>query len=251
MTGLSDYNPRSFPRMWTVALVLVVLACAVFPFDGLISDAAEWLRQHLGGDANRELEALQQYGQFGSMVAVSVGFVLLQPWRARRVLDLMAAAGLTWAVTISMKMLVGRPRPKFGEPGVFLGPWGRYLVSPEAGERHAWEFWGPISSDLWSMPSSHTAFAMMFSVFLGSLAPRLRPLLWILAAIVGLGRLMFGGHYPSDVLVGAAVGWVCGWLVVRHSAGVRGLDRVWKWKVNPNAPGAYGRLVEAERTHGV
>ncbi|KAA0217439.1 MAG: phosphatase PAP2 family protein [Leptolyngbya sp. PLA3] len=251
MTGRSDYNPRIVPRIWTVGLLLVALACAVFPFDGAIADAAAWLRQRLSGDAERELEAIQQYGQFGSMVIVSVAFVLLQPWRARRLLDLAAASGLTWVVTIALKMLVGRPRPKFEDPGVILGPWGRYLVSPEGGERHAWEFWGPISSDLWSMPSSHTAFAVMFSVFLGSLAPRLRPLLWVLAGMVGAGRVLFGGHYLSDVLAGAAVGWVCGWLVVRCSGGVRGVDWMWKRTVHRQAPGAYGRLVQAERSHGL
>lgn len=251
MTGLSDYNPRISPRkpprMWTVALALLVLAGAAIPFDGAISDAAEWLRTRLGGDAKRELEALQQYGQFTSIVILSVGFVLLQPWRARRLLDLAGATGLTWVVTMALKMLVGRPRPRFDDPWVILGPLGRYQVSPEAGMRHAWEVWAPISSDLWSMPSSHTAFAVMCSVFLASMAPRLAPLLWVLAGMVGVGRVLFGGHYPSDVLAGAAVGWVCAWMVVRHSAGVRGVDWVWRLMVRRDAPGKYRRLVEAER----
>lgn len=263
MKGHSDYNPRTSaltcplirPRtgrwIWTWGLVLLGLAGTVFPFDGVMSEAAQSVGDRLGGDTERELEAIQQYGQFGNMLIVGVAFVLLQPWRARRLLDLGAAAGLTWVVAIALKMLVGRPRPKFEDPGAILGPFGVYDAGPEAGLRHAWEFWTPISSDLWSMPSSHTAFAVMFSVFLASLAPRLEPLLWVLAAVVGVCRVLFGAHYPSDVLVGAAVGWICAWVVVRHSAGVRGVDWVWTRTVNRKGQGRYRRLVEAEHAHGL
>ncbi|MCL4222557.1 MAG: phosphatase PAP2 family protein [Phycisphaerales bacterium] len=251
MKDRSDYNPpkdpRTGPRLWTWGLVLIGLGCVAYPWDGAVMQAAGALGERLGGDVRRELEAIQQYGQFGSIVIVSVAFVLLQPWRARRLLDLGAAAGLTWVVAIALKMLVGRPRPKFEDPRAILGPFGVYDVGPEAGVRHAWEVWAPISSDLWSMPSSHTAFAVMFSVFLASLAPRVAPLVWVLATLVGACRVLFGAHYLSDVLVGAGVGWICGWLMVRRSAGVLGMDWVWKRAVNREAPGAYGRLVEAEQ----
>lgn len=251
MKRRSDYNPRIGPRIWTWGVGLIVLAAIAFPFDRAVSDWARGVGSSLGGDVRRELESLQQYGQFGSMIVVGVAFLLLQPWRARRVLDLVAAAGLTWVVTFGLKMLVGRPRPKFEDPGVLLGPFGQYPVSPEAGIRHAWEFWSPISSDLWSMPSSHTAFAVMFSVFLAGLAPRLRPLVWVLAGVVGASRVLFGGHYLSDVLAGAGVGWICGWLIVQHSGGVRGLDWVWKRAVDRDAEPAWPSLVAAERERGV
>lgn len=253
MKGRSDYNPRNDhrtgPRLWTWGLVLAGLGCVAFPFDPVIGQAAQAIGERLGGDARRELEALQQYGQFGSIFIVSVAIVLLQPWRARRLLDLGAAAGLTWVVAIALKMLVGRPRPKFEDPGAILGPFGVYDVGPEAGVRHAWEVWAPISSDLWSMPSSHTAFAVMFSVFLTRMSPRLAPLVWVLAALVGVCRVLFGAHYLSDVLVGAGVGWICGWLMVRHSAGVRGVDWIWTRTVNRKGQGRYRRLVEAEHAH--
>lgn len=237
----SDYNP------WTWCLVLLALGALVFPFDGAISAWARSLGGSLGGDARRELEAWQQYGQFGWLVVAAVALGLLQPWRARRLLDLAAAAGLTWVVAFGLKLMVGRPRPKFDDPGILLGPFGQYPVGPEAGVRHAWEFWTPISSDIWSMPSSHTAFAAMLSVFLIAMAPRVRPLVVVLAVLVGVCRVLFGAHYPSDVLAGAAVGWVCAAVVVRHSAGVRGLDWVWKRVVSGEARPAYPELVRAER----
>lgn len=242
MTNRSDYNPR----IWTGGIVLLVCAAAVFPFDGVLSKKAVELASQLGGDLRRELEAWQQFGQFGWIVVSAIALALLQPWRTRRLLDLALAVALTWIVAFGLKLLIGRPRPKFDDPGILLGPFGEYPVSSEAGVRHAWEFWTPISSDLWSMPSSHTAFAVMLSVFLSAMAPRLRPLVIALAATVGVCRVLFGAHYPSDVLVGAAVGWVCAQLVVTHSAGVRGLDWLWVRAVNRDAKPAFPRLIKRE-----
>ena len=41
---------------------------------------------------------------------------------------------------------------------------------------------------------------------LGIVLPRLRPLWWTLAVIVGLERIAENAHYPSDVVAGAALG---------------------------------------------
>lgn len=69
-----------------------------------------------------------------------------------------------------------------------------------------------------SFPSGHTttAFALAFWVFL--LTYRTRYRWWgygalLLAGLVGLSRVYRGVHYPSDVLVGAAVGVLWGALV--------------------------------------
>ncbi|KZZ41678.1 MAG: phosphatase PAP2 family protein [Saccharospirillaceae bacterium] len=60
--------------------------------------------------------------------------------------------------------------------------------------------------DLYSFPSGHTMnavnFAVLFSVFFPAL-------LWIVAPfalLVALSRVILGMHYPTDVLVGAALG---------------------------------------------
>jgi membrane-associated phospholipid phosphatase len=189
---------------------VAVLAGAGFvliPFDGALSEAAGAFRQEvLGGDLRRELEALQQYGQGAITLLVAWAIWLLDRARRRRLLDWAAGALLAAAVAYPAKMLVGRPRPKFGDPGVFLGPFGAYPIDAEVGVRHAWEVWAGISSDLWSMPSTHTVFAVVMSVALASLYPALRPLAVVMAALVGVSRVIFGAHYPSDVLIGAAIG---------------------------------------------
>ncbi len=247
MVERSDYNRVP----WRLAIGLVVLGLIAYPFDRTVSHWIVSAGQHLGGDVRRELEAWQQFGQAGWLVVFAIGFALVQPWRARRLLDLAAAAAVTWGVAFAAKLTIGRPRPKFDDPSVLLGPFGAYPVNNEAGIRHAWEFWAPISSDLWSMPSSHTAFAVMMAVFVSAMIPRLAPLVVGLAVLVGVSRVVFGAHYPSDVFFGAAVGLVSSCWVIQRSAGVRILDWVWARAIDRKAQPALPGLELAEREHGI
>ncbi len=200
---------------WAIAGGLVLAGAGVFPLDPVIYDAVRGVGMTLGGDVVRELEALQQFGGVSSVVIVALVVWLGDPMRRARLLDLLAAFVCTGLVVQALKMIIGRPRPKFDDPGIVLWPFGRYPM-PEAdppGVYHAWEIWEDISSDLWSMPSSHTSAAVVLAVFIGVVYPRLRPLAIALAAIVAVARVLLGAHYPSDVLVGAGVGFL-----VAHAA---------------------------------
>jgi membrane-associated phospholipid phosphatase len=81
-----------------------------------------------------------------------------------------------------------------------------------------------------SFPSGHTAHAFMSVVFLnmvyGKLKPDspLRPWLWagslVAAGTVGYLRYDSGNHFPTDILAGAAIGGLAGWMVPRlHETG--------------------------------
>ncbi len=179
----------------------------LFVFDGRISTFVRSLS--LPNDLRRELELLQQYGAPGSMIVTAAAIWLLDPARRRRLADWLLAAGLATASASILKIVVGRARPRFGDPTALLGPWGAHPA-------------GSVSSaDLWSMPSSHTAVAVVMSVFLIRLYPALRPLAIPLAMLVGICRVILGAHYPSDVFVGAIIGYVVADHVLERSWGTR------------------------------
>lgn len=60
--------------------------------------------------------------------------------------------------------------------------------------------------DAFSFPSGHTLHAVAFALLLGTAYPALAAPLWALAGLIGAARVVLGVHYPSDVLVGAAIG---------------------------------------------
>jgi undecaprenyl-diphosphatase len=76
--------------------------------------------------------------------------------------------------------------------------------------RHPWS-----SSTDASFPSDHTAlsFAIAFAVLAFDTVAGI--VFLVVAAIIGVGRLFIGAHYPGDVLAGAAVGLVAALVVVR------------------------------------
>ncbi|AZZ38063.1 hypothetical protein CIK05_15055 [Bdellovibrio sp. qaytius] len=70
---------------------------------------------------------------------------------------------------------------------------------------------GPTSS----FYSNHTSNMVAFATYTGQFFPAARPLLFGLAFLTGYSRMYVGVHYPSDVLAGALMGMLIGWLFAR------------------------------------
>lgn len=82
--------------------------------------------------------------------------------------------------------------------------------------------WRPFAEDLWStrglgMPSSHVAVAFAGAAVLSRLLPRGWWLWYVLAAGCAATRVLALGHFLSDTVVAALVGYVTGVLLVRRS----------------------------------
>lgn len=238
-------------RWWARPLVACsLLFLALLPLDGWI--AAIGRAAPIGGDARRVLSWFGEYGQ-GGMALLLIALVwILDRSNARRLLDYLLAVLLAASATLPLKMFLGRPRPR---PDMletydhldFLGPFGAHPFGPELGVRHAWEFWADTSSDLWSMPSSHMVYAVVMSVWLAAMYPRLRLLAWTLALLVGLARVLLGAHYATDVLVGALLGYTIAAPCVTRCWGVRLVDWAWQIGVDPDTPPAAPRFTRARR----
>ncbi|MDX2115017.1 MAG: phosphatase PAP2 family protein [Planctomycetota bacterium] len=213
-------GPSGMRRAWRIFGLWVIAGAALIPLDQVLHEAIRGLRP--GGDLRRELELLQQFGSPTTIALCALLIWRLDPARLRRVIDWALAAAASWGAVMVLKMLVGRPRPKFGEHLHALGPWRAYVVHEGDPPRYAWQFWQRDITEIWSMPSSHTAAAATAAVMLSALYPRLRPVVWSMAALVGFCRVMFKAHYPSDVIIGGAMGAMVAWLFVRRWGAERG-----------------------------
>lgn len=256
-----DYNaPPTPPRSrtaaaawlwWAVPLAIGFAGfAAVHPFDRLIFDAARRLETALSGDLKREWQAWQQYGQ-GVCIGFSALLIwMLAPGRRRRLLDLGLAVAVAQVAATLGKMAVGRPRPRDSllDAASFPGPWGAYPLPRNGGWELASGWTGGV--DLWSMPSSHAMFAAMFSAFVGVLWPRAAWLLVLATAVVGAGRVVFGAHWPSDVVVGWAAGAAIGLAVTRNGLGVRLLDWIWIRFIDRSAQPMWPRIRDGVASTG-
>src|SRR4051794_35457412 len=105
-----------------------------------------------------------------------------------------AAAALGYAIAFVIHHLYDRARPYEAHPAM----------------RHPWS-----SSTDASFPSDHTSlsFAIAFAVLAFDTVAGI--VFLVVAAIIGVGRLFIGAHYPGDVLAGVAAGLVAAVVVVR------------------------------------
>jgi undecaprenyl-diphosphatase len=65
---------------------------------------------------------------------------------------------------------------------------------------------GTAPLDKYSFPSGHTLHAVSFTILLWSFEPLLLMIAAPFAILVAASRVILGLHYPSDVIVGAAIG---------------------------------------------
>lgn len=100
---------------------------------------------------------------------------------------LMALTGLTGLTIYKLlKSNLVRERPFIGHPNIRVGS-------------------QPL--DRYSFPSGHTLHAVLFTMIAVAWFPVLAAVLVPLTVLIALSRVILGLHYPTDVLVGALIGW--------------------------------------------
>ena len=78
--------------------------------------------------------------------------------------------------------------------------------------------WGGIyrNTDPHSFPSGHAARAFLIALFITVLGPSWTwIMLWVWAPLVALARVAMGVHYVSDIVAGAIVGILVGWIGIQ------------------------------------
>lgn len=138
-----------------------------------------------------------------------VCLILLLPWirtHPERVWAGFLGALLMVAVLAPFKLFLSLPRPE-----QLLDPDTIVLLTREHRLR--------------SFPSGHAATILLYAGVWGLSVRRRLPTILVLvpAAVIALSRVVVGVHWPSDVLAGAAVGWLAAWVGLRWAYRFRGL----------------------------
>lgn len=144
-------------------------------------------------------------GSGAALVGVSGVFILLgvilkqAPLRTTGVESLIAhaIAGLT---AQALKHLIGRPRPRLthGETIFLAGP--------------------SFDPGLDSFPSGHAAASFAVATVLARRFPATSWLLYVMAVVVAVSRIVRGSHFPTDVLAGISLGILVGFVVAHPMA---------------------------------
>jgi undecaprenyl-diphosphatase len=106
------------------------------------------------------------------------------------------------SVTFLLKDIVDRPRPFEAHPQIHP----LYAVHSS------------------SFPAGHAATAFAGATVLTYVARRAAPVLFTVAALIGLSRVYVGDHYLTDVLAGAAIGVLVGVAAIALARLVKGWE---------------------------
>jgi membrane-associated phospholipid phosphatase len=93
----------------------------------------------------------------------------------------------------------------------------------------------PNDPDHPGFPSGHSQFAFIMAWLVWSKYPRLGPVWFACAAIIGWSRVVVNAHFPYQVICGAIIGCFVAWTVVDLPKGLF-LTRIFRPKETP--PGA-------------
>lgn len=139
------------------------------------------------------LKAISHIGDFGLVwIVLAVLFLVTASYRLLGIKVLTALTLVLLLNNLLLKNLIDRQRPF-----EVISELSRLVAEPAGA----------------SFPSGHTAGAFAAGWLLYKYLPRRYGLpLLILGALMGFSRMYVGVHYPSDVLAGAVVGCLCGWL---------------------------------------
>lgn len=129
-----------------------------------------------------------------TLTGIAVAGAVLTRRGALPALALTGLSGiLAWCLLEAIYLVYDRPRPEEVLAGVVLEG----------------NTWAPFNS----YPSGHMAVTVGLVVAAGMCVPALRAPLWAYAVAVGFTRVLFGAHFPSDILAGAAIGIAAAYLV--------------------------------------
>lgn len=191
---------------WAVPLFLAVAGSVAFYVD--LATERFFKGRGLRGELANLVDVCETFGNgWGAAVLLTAVYALerRRRWIMPRLIAATLAAGMAANV---LKMMISRTRPNVYMQGESWSPdvWATF------GD------WFPLinhrTAAYQSFPSGHTAVAVGLALGLSWAYPQGRRLFAVLAVMVGVQRMYATMHFPSDVLFGAAVGWLCAYALL-------------------------------------
>ena len=134
-----------------------------------------------------------------------IGYLLKNKVWQQAGIDGLVAHALAGLAVQSLKHLIGRPRPRWTHQEAFeYGP--------------SWQ------GGLDAFPSGHAAASFSVAAVLARYFPEWKGLWYGAALYVGMARVVGGSHFPTDVLGGAVLGFLIGYVWARAL-------KEWQWNV--------------------
>jgi membrane-associated phospholipid phosphatase/MFS family permease len=200
---LQEWSPR-LAAMLAGTIAIGALLPALQPLDNAaflavnrLGDGPEWLYQALDPHA-RNYAILFTLAVLGSAVTLRRARYVLGAGLAVVLAGYLAGAGLEF-----VKLFIDRARPE-------------EVLGTQVLLTHDRE-WSHIAS----FPSGHMIVTAALATVAATTAPALRRPLIAYVIAVGFTRVLFGAHFPLDVVVGAALGYEIGLLSVALLANAR------------------------------
>lgn len=210
--GTNLTNPPSTRGMalnWGVFALLLLGSGLAFWIDVPVAD---FFRTHPQTPFRHTIR-LELFGHGLGALMICLTIACLDPAWRQRLPRIAATVVIAGVAANAVKLLIARNRPH----------------SLDLAHIDVWQTfcgWLPslqTASSCRSFPSGHAAVAVALALGLAVTYPRGRWLFWSLGCGAGLQRVVYGDHFPSDVLAGAAIGWVTSCLVdhVRSMPSIR------------------------------
>jgi dolichol-phosphate mannosyltransferase len=209
LVPLVGSKPRIRGRGWTaVALIAAVPVLGLLVARTTLSRPDEWLFRQINdlGPGPEALWTILDPHTRNYLVLIVVALVAAALTAPRRIPAVLArvlgSAFLAWGLLEAVYAVYDRPRPEETLANVSLN-------------EHSW-------AHLNSFPSGHMAITAALAVSIALLFPRLRTVLFVYVAAVAFTRVMFGAHFPLDVIAGTALGTGSALLVSAAAERLRG-----------------------------
>lgn len=170
-----------------LCLFLIGLSYKIFPLSRLDTSAVKLIQDQLGHV--KLLRWFEDFWFFGRTIFTLIILLLLTAIKWKLGLVALAVFGVLAALERAIKLIIDRPRPYSSEEDIkMLQP--QQPSDPSFPSGDVLRIWFLVL--ILSVAVGNSILFMIVS--------------FILAGLVSLGRMVFGVHYPTDVLGGAGLG---------------------------------------------